>query len=159
MLIMIYFRKMQNRSIFTHCSVYSKTNINSDMQFCWSWQRKKRRRGWRWRRRWSRRRERRGEGMEIKLLCLCCCWIIITLRSYFHSVFNRWTWMMSMRKRRSLKREMMEVKCSNIRQHIALEQFVYSERFCSDLEDICDHNYSSYTLIALTVTLAECPEV
>ncbi len=67
--------------------------------------------------------------------------------------------MMSMRKRRSLKREMMEVKCSNIRQHIALEQFVYSERFCSDLEDICDHNYSSYTLIALTVTLAECPEV
>ncbi len=24
MLIMIYFRKMQNRSIFTHCSVYLK---------------------------------------------------------------------------------------------------------------------------------------
>lgn len=52
--------------------------------------------------------------------------------------------MMSMRKRRSLKRE-MEVKCTNIRQHIALEQFVYSEKFCSDLEYICDHNYSHYS--------------
>lgn len=57
--------------------------------------------------------------------------------------------MMSMRKRRSLKREMMEVKSTDISQHIALEQFVHSEKFCSDLEDICDHGYSSYSTYSL----------